>query len=269
MNIVCFGAHPDDAEVYAGGTLVKWAQAGHSVLLVSLTNGDSGHHAMERDDLAQCRKEEAAESARRGGVRDLVLDFHDGELFPTLELRNEIIRIIREEKADIVLTHRPWDYHPDHRYGAMAVQDAAYMVMVPHACPGVTALRTNPVFFYMMDHFQKPTPFQADIAVDVTDVMPTKLAMLDAMPSQFYEWLPWIEGHLDAVPQDAEARKAWLGVQWDRLFQDWSNVYRDGLIRWYGDAATDIRYVEAFELCEYGRQPDAEEMKELFPFLPQ
>ena len=144
MNIVCFGGHPDDGEVYAGGTLVKWSRNGHRVLLVSLTNGDIGHHEISGPALARRRLAEAQRSAEIGGFEERILDNHDGELQPTLELRKTIVRIIRECDADIVLTHRPCDYHPDHRYGAMAVQDAAYMVMVPHFCPDGSGAQEEP-----------------------------------------------------------------------------------------------------------------------------
>lgn len=265
MNIVCFGAHPDDAEVFAGGTLVKWAQAGHDVLLVALTNGNAGHHEMAPEALATRRAAEAAASAKVGGVRAEVLSFHDGHLLPSIEVRSEIVRVIRETKADIVLSHRPWDYHPDHRYAAMAVQDAAYMVMVPKFCPAIPALRHNPVFCYMMDRFTKPNPFSPDVAVAVDDVMETKWAMFDAMDSQFYEWLPWIEGKLDSVPAEGAARKIWLKENWRPLFEAFTERHRDALQDRYGADAQSVRFAEFFEICEYGRCPSEDELAELFP----
>lgn len=266
MNIVCFGAHPDDGEVYAGGTLAKWSRAGHNVLLVSLTNGDIGHHAMGGGPLARRRREEARQSAALGGFDDCVLDYHDGELMPTLELRKDIVRIIREREADIVLSHRPYDYHPDHRYAAMAVQDAAYMVMVPHFCPYVPPLRKNPVFLYMMDHFTRPIPFRTDVAVDVGDVMDLKWAMLHAMDSQFYEWLPWIQGvPLETVPSEDTARQEWLRQQWDGFFRSHAAKAKDALAAAYGDRAASIAYVERFELCEYGDCPPLDDVRGLFP----
>lgn len=265
MNVVCFGAHPDDGEVYAGGTLVAWAQAGHNVLLVSLTNGDVGHQDLTGPALAARRREEARRSAAIGGFEERILDHHDGELTPTMELRKEIVHIIREWEADIVLSHRPYDYHPDHRYAAMAVQDAAYMVMVPHFCPEVPALRNNPVFLYMMDRFTRPIPFRTDIAVDVGTVMDTKWAMLHAMDSQFYEWLPWIEGTLDSVPDDETARLSWLKSRWDGYFRSHTALSREALEMAYGDLATEAVYVERFELCEYGHCPPLQELRKRFP----
>ncbi len=268
MNIVCIGAHPDDAEVHAGATCVKWTRRGHRVLLVSLTNGDAGHHEMGGGPLARRRKAEARRSAELGGMEDVVLDHHDGELEPTLEVRKEVVRIIRNYAADLVLTHRPNDYHPDHRYAAVVVQDAAFMVTVPHFCPDVPALRKNPVFLYMMDEVTKPVPFQPDIAVDVTDVMDVKFDMLDAMESQVYEWLPWLDGALDSVPQDPAERRRWLEETWTPLFREWTARARPVIEQWYGKAAATVRYAELFEVCEYGHQPTPEELRRLFPFFP-
>lgn len=266
MNIVCFGAHPDDGEFFAGGTAVKWARAGHQVLLVSLTNGDIGHHEMAGGPLARRRRSEAAEAARIGGYESLILDNHDGELQPTLPLRRQIVRIIRERQADIVLTHRPNDYHPDHRYGAMAVQDAAYMVCVPNFCPDTPPLRKNPLFLYMMDHFQKPCPFRPDIAVAVDDVMDVKWSMLHAMPSQMYEWLPWIDGRLDERPAEPAHWRAWMEQYWSPRFEAAALAWREALVAQLGpERAAAVRFAEFFEVCEYGRRPSPEELHSFFP----
>ena len=171
MNIVCIGAHPDDAEYFAGGIMTLFARNGHNVLAVSLSNGDIGHHAMGGGMLAQRRMEESRAAAQIGGYESLTLDNHDGELMPTLENRFTVIRLIREWKADIVITHRTNDYHPDHRYTGILVQDAAYMVAVPNILSGTPALHDNPVFLYMSDHFQRPNPFRPDIVVDITPVL--------------------------------------------------------------------------------------------------
>jgi LmbE family N-acetylglucosaminyl deacetylase len=202
-------------------------------------------------------------------VQELILGHHDGELEATLEVRKEVVRIIRRWEADLVLTHRPNDYHPDHRYTSVAVQDAAFMVMVPQFCPETPRLARNPVFLYMADTFRKPAPFQADVAVDVGDVMEIKLDMLDAMESQMYEWLPWLEGRLDEVPADTGERKAWLTKQWDPFFTTLTDLGRPALAAWYGvRRARAVKYAEPFEICEYGHQPSKAELARLFPFLP-
>ena len=170
LRIICFGAHPDDAEFKAGGTGILWARQGHHVKLVSVTNGDIGHWQMAGGQLAQRRTAEVQEAAKVLGTTAEVLDIHDGELLPTLEHRQKIVRLIRNWKADIVISHRPWDYHPDHRYVGVLVQDAAYMVTVPFFCPDTPPLTKNPVFLFSSDRFQKPYPFEADIAVSLDDV---------------------------------------------------------------------------------------------------
>ena len=269
MNIVCIGAHPDDAEFHAGGTLTKWAALGHRVTAVSLTNGDAGHHEMPRAQLARRRAKEAARSSEIGGFEHLILEHPDGALMPDLELREQVIRIIRKRGGDIVLTHRPWDYHPDHRATGAVVQDAAFMVTVPHCCPETPALPRNPVFLYLMDRFTRPVPFRTDIAVAVTDVMDRKWAMLDAMESQFYEWLPWLAGTTDTVPADKEARRQWLRRQWTPLLEKAARIGRPTLDLWYGAHSGSVQFAELFEICEYGYRPAEAELTSLFPFLVQ
>ena len=165
------GAHPDDCDEQSAGTAALFAQLGCPVKFVSVTNGDAGHQTMKGKALAQRRYEETQVSARRLGISYDVLDNHDGLLMPTLEVRLEIIRKIREWNADVVIAPRPNDYHPDHRYTGVLVQDAAYMVAVPDIAPETPALKKNPVFLYFQDHFQRPNPFRPDIVVDITGTL--------------------------------------------------------------------------------------------------
>src|SRR6202162_160488 len=207
IRVIAFGAHPDDCDIRAAGTAALFAKMGNAVKFVSVTNGDAGHQSMSGAVLAQRRLAEAKESARRLGIEYEVLNNHDGELLPTLEVRKEIIRQIRRWNADVVLAPRPNDYHPDHRYTGVLVQDAAYMVVVADVTPDTPPLRKNPVFLYYEDHFQRPNPFRPDIAVAIDDVIDQKIDALDSHVSQFYEWLPWVDGKLEDVPKDAGARR--------------------------------------------------------------
>ena len=204
LNIIAFGAHPDDCDQRAGGTAAKYAALGHRVRFVSVTNGDAGHQTEGGGALAARRRAEAQEAGRRIGIEYVVLDNHDGELVPSVDVREQIIRQIRQWNADLVLAPRPNDYHPDHRYTGVLVQDAAYMVVVPNIAPDTPALRKNPVFMYFQDGFQRPNPFSPDVAVSIDDVIEKKIDMLDAHVSQFYEWLPWVAGNLDS---GAEGRR--------------------------------------------------------------
>ena len=235
--------------------------------LVSVTNGDAGHHEQGGGQLAMRRRAEAIEAGRRIGVDYVVLDNHDGELLPTLEIRQQIIRQIREWKADLVLAPRPNDYHPDHRYTGVLLQDAAFMVTVPNVVSDVPSLRKNPVFMYFEDGFQKPAPFRPDVAIPIDDVIDKKIEALDAHVSQVYEWLPWHDGILDQVPKDPAARKAWLKKQRTPTL---SPAMREAIAKWYGpDVAAKTVNVEAFEICEYGARPDEAMLTKLFPFAPR
>lgn len=265
VRIIAFGAHPDDCDIRAAGTAAKFAALGYAVKFVSVTNGDAGHQDIGGGPLALRRRAEVQESARRLGITYEVLDNHDGELLPTLDVRRQIIREIREWKADIVLGPRPNDYHPDHRYTGVLVQDAAYMVVVPNICPLTPALRKNPAFFYYQDRFQKPSPFRPDVAIDIDDVFQKKIDALDAQVSQFYEWLPWVAGTLSEVPKDPVERKKWLAKSYS--FAPNSDV-RQALEKWYGpERGAKVQHAEAFELCEYGSQPNDQELRRLFPML--
>ena len=270
LRIIVFGAHPDDAEFKTGGTAIKWARQGNQVKLVSVTNGDIGHWRMAGGPLAIRRARECEAAAKVMGTTSQVLDIHDGELEPTLENRKTITRLIREWKADIVIAHRPWDYHPDHRYVGVLVQDAAFMVTVPFICPEVPPLKKNPVFLYSSDGFKKPYPFQADVAVALDDVFEKKLDAVHELESQVYEGgASGNEEYVRNVPPAADlaARKGWLKQRWERRHGDEANKFRDVLVEWYGEEkGKAVRFAETFEICEYGRQPTKDELRTLFPF---
>ena len=268
LRIIAFGAHPDDCDFRAGGAGAKFAAHGDHVKFVTLTDGSAGHQTQGGGALSNRRRAETQESARRLGIEAYeMLDNHDGELLPTLEARREVIRKIREWKADVVLAPRPWDYHPDHRYTGVLVQDAAYMVMVPNICPETPSLRKNPVFLYFEDGFQRPNPFRPDVAISIDDVFDKKVAAIASHVSQMFEWWPFMTDRLAEVPADPVARVAWLRKL--RFEDPLPATIREGLRKWYGPQADVIRHAEAFEVCEYGRQPTLQELRKLFPFFPQ
>jgi LmbE family N-acetylglucosaminyl deacetylase len=264
LRVIAIGAHPDDCDIKFAGTAIKFARAGHQVKFLSVTNGDAGHQTEGGGALAKRRYAETQESRRRAGIAEYqVLDNHDGELTPTVEVRKQVIRAIRRWNADLVIAPRPNDYHPDHRYTGVVVQDAAYMVVVPNIVPDVPPLKKNPIFLYYQDHFQKPAPFRPDVAVSIDDVWEEKVNALDSHVSQFYEWLPWVDGTLDSVPRDKAARKAWLAKTRTRPHPP---AVREALNQRYGPGAADrIKQVETFELCEYGRQPALDDLRAMFP----
>ncbi|MCZ6636099.1 MAG: PIG-L family deacetylase [bacterium] len=267
LKTIVFGAHPDDCDIKAGGIAIQYAGQGHQVRFVSVTNGDAGHHEIGGVELARRRRAEAQAAGAVAGIEYHVLDNHDGELEPTLENRKKIIRMIRAYTPDLILTHRPNDYHPDHRYTSILVQDSAYMVTVPNICTDTPALSSNPVIAYLSDNFQKPTPFAPDVVVDIDEVVEKKLDMLHCHTSQMYEWLPFNAGNLDDVPETPQERLEWLKHRLAR-FADVANRYRDLLVKHYGEErGAKVQYAEAFEGCEYGGPLTEENIPVLFPFF--
>jgi len=266
LRVIMIGAHPDDCEFMGGGTAALWAKAGAKVQFVAVTNGDAGHQSQGGGALARRRAAEARRSAEYLGVDWITLDFHDGELVPSLEARKAVIRAIRRWQADIVFSPRPYDYHPDHRYTGQIVQDAAYMVAVPNVCPDTPRLEKNPVFMYFNDGFTKPYPFTPDVVVDVDPVMELKWQSIHSMESQMYEWIPWLDGTLSEVPASPAERLAWLKKSVGGWIGGWAGTHRKLLAERYGEAqAAGVKFAEAFELCEYGRQPGRDELWAIFP----
>jgi len=264
LHIIIIGAHPDDPDE-VGGTAYKWAQLGHDVLMVSLTNGDAGHQSLDSETLAKVRREEARKAGEVIGVKYITLDNHDGQLMPTYENRLQVIKLIREHKADMVIFHRPYDYHPDHRYTGTLVLDAAYMVTVPKILPEVRHLDKNPVFLYTADDFVHPEPFIPDVCVAIDDVIEKKIDMYHQHTSQMYEWLPFNRGQLDQVPATEKERRAWLGATWARRSN--AEPYRDILIEHYGkEKGSAVKYCEAFQDSGYGTRLTKENIKKYFPF---
>ena len=237
IRVLIFGAHPDDPDFSAGGVAALYSRLGHTVKMVSLTNGDAGHHEMGGAPLAWRRREEAAASGACLGAEYITLDIHDGALLPTLENRDQVIALIREFEPDLVTVHRPNDYHPDHRYASQLVQDASYMVTVPNVVSHVPHLRTMPVIVYTWDHFQKPYPFQADVVVAIDEVIEIKFDALHCHTSQMYEWLAYNGRYLDEVPLEDEARRAWFRQHRDGRFRRAAQLYPDKLVELYGEEA--------------------------------
>src|SRR5436309_5944591 len=156
LRILAIGAHPDDADIKAGGTAAKWRAGGHEVKLVSLTDGGAGHQTLRRPELADRRRAEARAAGAVIGATYEVWDLPDGELEPNLEARRRVIRLIRSFRPDLLLTHRPTDYHPDHCAAGLLVRDAAYLVTVPAVCADTPHLLASPVILYFSDAFRKP-----------------------------------------------------------------------------------------------------------------
>ncbi|NLF29863.1 MAG: PIG-L family deacetylase [Planctomycetes bacterium] len=264
-RILVIGAHPDDCEVKVGGTACLWARAGHRVRFVSATDGGTGHHRIGGIELVRRRAAEAARAAEILGVESEILPIPNGGIVPSLEYRGMFIRMIRRFRPHLIVTHRPWDYHPDHRNTSLLVQDSAYLVTVPNNCPDTPALDDNPVIAYMADTFQKPCPFDPAIVIDVTAVMDTKLDALHAHVSQMYEWIPFNQGVEAEVPAGDAERRTWLAGRRSLFDEGLAERFRPRLVERYGpQRAADAKYAEAFEICEYGGRLDDRKRDWLF-----
>jgi LmbE family N-acetylglucosaminyl deacetylase len=268
LRILAFGAHPDDAELKASGVAALWAAQGHKVKFVAMTNGDVGHFAEAGGPLAKRRKAEVAECARILGIESQVLDVHDGELTPSLENRKAVARVIREWQADIVMGHRPYDYHPDHRYTGVLLNDAAVVVVAPFFVPDTPPTPRNPVFMYYSDNFEDPKPFDPTIVVGIDEVADKKWKCVSAMPSQFGDKDSWQGRTLPNVPAGDAERRAYLLELVKKRGMAVADQYRQRLIELYGkERGQAVKYAEAFQLGQYGRQASLDELKKLFPTL--
>lgn len=266
LRIIAFGAHPDDAELKFAGTAALFAAQGHKVKLVALTNGDVGHFSQAGGPLAQRRKAEVEACHARLGVDTAVLDIHDGELMPDLDTRRKVANLIREWQADLVLSHRPWDYHPDHRAVGKLAEDTAVVVAAPFFAPYTPATPRNPIFLFFSDAFQKPYPFDPIIAVGIDEVAQKKWDCIAALPSQFGDADSWQARYRPNVPKDEAGRKAFLIAGVKQRSADEADKYRALLVQLYGEQkGRAIRYAEAFELNQYGSPATADELKKLFP----
>lgn len=268
LRLLILGAHPDDAEFHSGGLATIYRRLGNTVKMVSMTNGDAGHHQISGPALAARRKEEAAAAARVIGAISEVWEHHDGRLEPTLELRWQVVRELRTFAPDLVLTHRANDYHPDHRAVGNVVRDASYLVTVPTLVPETPILRKDPVVAYMPDRFTRPTPLKGDVVVDVTGEIETTVDMLACHRSQVFEWLPYNQNIVDQLPADDAGRRRWLREWYLQRLRPQADRYRAELVVAYGEnRGAAIEYAEIYEISEYASPLNDEARERLFPFV--
>jgi LmbE family N-acetylglucosaminyl deacetylase len=269
LRLLILGAHPDDAEFRAGGLAALYRDLGHVVKMISVTNGEAGHHLMSGSELARRRRAEAAAAGAVIGADYEVWNHRDGCLQPTLELRWQVIREIRRFQPDLLLAHRPEDYHPDHRAVGTVVRDACYLVTVPAIVPELPHLRHDPVVGYLYDPFTRPTPLRPDVIVDVGQKLDVILAMLACHESQMFEWLPFNQGGREPVPDDPASRRRWMRDFYAHHARPLADRHRDRVIQTYGtDRGRAIEWIEVFEISEYGAPLDEALWKRLFPFVP-
>jgi LmbE family N-acetylglucosaminyl deacetylase len=265
LRIMMIGAHPDDCDVSCGATAILFQKNGHDVKFVSFTDGSAGHYQYKRAETAKIRKSEAASVASLTGIQYQVMDYADGELEVNIETRTKMLSIIREFNPDIIITHRPNDYHPDHRYTSQLVLDASYLVMVPNVCPQTLFLKHQPVILYMCDSFEKPNKFTPDIVVGIDAVFEQKLKMVSCHKSQFDEWLPWIDKLQGTLQDNGNCSYAFSYL----ISSDSQTAarYRDNLISKYGkETGNAFHYAEAYEISELGGQISKDDINGCFSF---
>lgn len=264
-RLLILGAHPDDAEFHAGGIASIYRAMEREVKMVSVTDGGAGHHTRSSAELVRLRRDEATAAGQVIGAEYETWDFPDGALQASLEVRHRIIREIRLFKPDLVMTHRPNDYHPDHRAVGQCVQDASYLVKVPLIVPDVPALKKDPVVAYMPDLFTKPQRMQPEMILNIAEQIDTIVSMLACHASQVFEWLAYEQGIWESLPVDKAGRIAWLKAWYTNTIRPRVAHFRDEISRAFGDAGSSLEFVEAFEISEYALRPDAALLQHLFP----
>jgi len=192
-RILSIHAHPDDAEILAGGTLSLLVKAGHDVTIVSMTPGDCGSAEHSPDEIAAIRRSEAAAAAKLIGASYLCAEFRDLAIFNDDQGRRRVTELLRAQRPDIVLTSAVGDYLCDHEMTSLLVRDACFAAPAPNYKTGGTAHAIDHLpHLYFMDpiggHDRDGHYVQPDFAVDVAAVFETKKEMLACHASQ-RNWL--------------------------------------------------------------------------------
>jgi N-acetylglucosamine malate deacetylase 1 len=269
IRLMVVAAHPDEADMYAGGTAALFAEMGAAVKFLSLTSGDAGHYEIGGIQLARRRWQEAQQAAACLGIEQYeVLNEHDGELYPTKEVRNQVIERVRGWEPDIVIGFHPdgWG-HPDNRNAGKALADAMSFIGVPNVMPNIPAVK-KPILCLWMWDYSTMGIHEHDIALDVTPTIEKKLLACDAHATQFYEFAPWGRGMINEVPQGWEGKRAFILKYWSEFMYTQASQ-RQGLVRWYGSStAASIGFAETFQIAPYGSHPAEKELRRLFPMLP-
>lgn len=214
MNILAIGAHPDDIEYQCAGTLAKYVSTGHKVFVATATSGNIGsaHHSME--EIARIRKAEAKESAAIIGAEYICLDYDDEMFFDSKEARLKFIDLVRYCRADVILTHYPEDYNPDHELTSKIINDIAVMIPIAHLKTANPPYDVTPVIYYFEPaHGLRfiPTDY-----VDITKQMDIKRRMLSCHKSQM-QWMADnyknTETGGDSFLEIAEVMSRYRGIQ--------------------------------------------------------
>ena len=266
MNIIAFGAHPDDCDIRAGGTAAKWAALGHRVRFVSVTNGDTGirPRAAARSPRGGAPKPRGRQAHRRRGRRARQ---PRRRAAPTLEGARAIIRQIREWKADLVLARGRTTIIPITATPACCVKDAAFMVTVPNVAR--TRRRCGRIRCSCTTRTASRSRRRSSPTSPCRSTTPSRRSstMLDAHVSQFYEWLPWLDGRFEDVPKDKAAR-ADVAVEGALPAVSRRRCARRSRSIPARTAAAKVEARRGLRDLRIRRRPTPEDIKRLFPFLP-
>lgn len=192
MNVLAIGCHPDDIEVNCVGTLIKCVKRGDKVTACHVANGNMGHELIMPDELRKIRAEEAKKAGALAGIEVISCDIGDLRVYEgSEEQRNKVVDVIRKVQPDMIITHSPTDYMPDHVAVSRLVFDAAFAASVPHYETAVSgASKVTPIYY--MDNTEGvnfiPTEY-----VDITEEIDLKMEMLECHVSQ----LKWLRDHDD------------------------------------------------------------------------
>ena len=219
MRVLAIGAHPDDLELQCAGTLARYAHRGDHVTMAVAMSGDCGSSTLPKEQIAAIRGEEARASAAVLGAEFLHMHhYSDGFLFSTEQTRLDFLNVIRQARPDVILTHSPNDYHPDHRMTAQIVCDVRIMITVPNikteAPPG--DMVPEVYFFDTMAGID----FVPQHYVDITSTFDVKKTMLSCHKSQS-SWLAdqYKMTYLDFIDCVGRFRGLQCGVQYAECFQ--------------------------------------------------
>ncbi len=224
MNILAIGAHPDDVETCCAGTLAKYASQGHKIFMATATNGNVGSTKHTMEEIAAVRKAEAARSAAVIGAEYICLDYDDEMFFESREARIKFIDLVRYCQADIILTHNPQDYLPDHELTSKIINDIAVMIPIDHIKTPNKPNKKIPQIYYFEPALGIgfiPTEY-----VDITPFFDIKMKMLACHESQ----IQWLKDNLQDHDSQGEAG----------LFRDPSITAQ------YRGMQCGVKYAEAF-----------------------
>jgi len=227
MNILAIGAHPDDIEISCGGTLAKYAKQGHKIFTATATNGNVGSSTLSREEIAAVRKEEARRAAAVIGAEYICLDYDDEMFFEDKAARLAFIDLVRYCKADIILTHNPEDYNPDHELTSKIINDIAVMIPVAKLETKNKPYDKIPIIAYFEP--ANGLGFVPTEYVDITETIELKMAMCREHKSQI-SWMQ--DNYKDAI-----------GNEKADFFDDYYTIAR------YRGIQCGVKYAEGFRMA--------------------